>query len=130
VSKDGQSWQLPGGKPDTGEAPPQTAVRELYEETGVRLEDASSLIFFGYNDVIIVEEDGVENRFFQLRYYVKSASPSFELPLTTEGEDQLQVEEDKIMHVQAVDIAQAKELIPWLEKSSEYDAIEALQVLK
>jgi 8-oxo-dGTP pyrophosphatase MutT (NUDIX family) len=34
-------WQLPGGKVDVGETPIDAAVRELYEETGMRLSKVS-----------------------------------------------------------------------------------------
>jgi len=37
VSKDGEKWQLPGGKPEPGETLKETAVREVYEETGINL---------------------------------------------------------------------------------------------
>ena len=31
-------WTFPKGHPETGESPEQTAVRELFEETGLRIE--------------------------------------------------------------------------------------------
>ena len=32
------NWELPGGVSDAGEAPDETAMRELFEETGLRVE--------------------------------------------------------------------------------------------
>jgi putative (di)nucleoside polyphosphate hydrolase len=36
--KEGDTWQMPQGGIDGGEAPRQAALRELYEETGLRAE--------------------------------------------------------------------------------------------
>lgn len=33
-----RNWELPGGGSEPGEAPDQTATRELFEETGLRVE--------------------------------------------------------------------------------------------
>ena len=47
VSKKGEDWQFPGGKPEPGETAPQTAVRDAHEETGIDLHDQmGSLRFF------------------------------------------------------------------------------------
>lgn len=35
--KNSQRFQLPGGKPDAGESPLETAIREVREETGIEL---------------------------------------------------------------------------------------------
>jgi ADP-ribose pyrophosphatase len=39
--EDGYGWALPGGHADPGETPTQTAIRELAEETGLYLPDAT-----------------------------------------------------------------------------------------
>ena len=36
-------WALPGGRIDDGESPEETALRELHEEVGLRLDDAAVL---------------------------------------------------------------------------------------
>ncbi|GAA2386237.1 hypothetical protein GCM10010420_06180 [Streptomyces glaucosporus] len=41
-------WQIPGGNLDTGEDPHQTAVRETYEETGLRVEGPHPLLLVHY----------------------------------------------------------------------------------
>lgn len=41
-------WQFPGGNMDPGENPFQTAVRETYEETGLRIEGPRPLLLAHY----------------------------------------------------------------------------------
>lgn len=41
-------WQLPGGNMDPGEDPYRTAVRETYEETGLRIEGPRPLLLAHY----------------------------------------------------------------------------------
>lgn len=40
------SLEIPGGKVDPGETPEAAAVRECFEETGIRCSDAKHLIFY------------------------------------------------------------------------------------
>jgi len=126
VSKDGENWQLPGGKPDAGESFVETAVREMKEETGVSIDDiVSGLKFFGYYLVIKQEDDGSETKFLQIRFYLHADVASDILNLSAKGEDTVQVAEDQIMHVRAVTTNEAKNLIPWLAVSGEYKELEA-----
>jgi len=37
-----QNWEIPGGGGEPGESPVQTAVREVYEETGLRVRAVSA----------------------------------------------------------------------------------------
>ncbi|MTE19582.1 NUDIX domain-containing protein [Streptomyces sp. TRM43335] len=41
-------WQIPGGNLDEGEDPYQTAVRETYEETGLRVTEPGPLLLVHY----------------------------------------------------------------------------------
>lgn len=43
---DAMSWELPGGKIDSGEQPAQAAIRECFEETGVRCRNPQSLVVY------------------------------------------------------------------------------------
>ena len=38
VSKDGSKWQFPGGKPSPDESSIDTLIREVFEETGINIE--------------------------------------------------------------------------------------------
>jgi len=40
VQNHGGYWGFPKGQPENGETPEQTAVREAYEETGIRVSDS------------------------------------------------------------------------------------------
>ncbi len=54
-------WNIPGGQPEPGETYEQTVIREVYEETNVRVENPR---FIGYQEVF---EDGVLKA-YQLRF--------------------------------------------------------------
>ncbi len=41
-------WGMPGGKPAYGELPEEAALRETYEETGIKVEDVSKPIVIYY----------------------------------------------------------------------------------
>jgi 8-oxo-dGTP diphosphatase len=43
VKRDGNVWGLPSGSIDPGEDPKTAALRELFEETGIRVQDAQYL---------------------------------------------------------------------------------------
>ena len=53
------TFMLPGGKPEPGETPADTAVRECAEELGVSL-DAKMLTFWGEFRAAAANEAGVE----------------------------------------------------------------------
>lgn len=57
-------WETPGGGIDPGESERQAAVRELFEETGVRVTEPELLgpvmtrrVVHGYTDVVVSQED-------------------------------------------------------------------------
>jgi ADP-ribose pyrophosphatase len=43
---DRDSWEIPGGRVDAGETPDVAAVRECFEETGVRCHDLNPLVMY------------------------------------------------------------------------------------
>lgn len=61
-------WELPGGMIDPGEEPRHAAVRELREETGMRVEDLS---FVGYARFVL----GAERRQEYAALYTAEATP-------------------------------------------------------
>ena len=57
-------WVTPGGGMDPGESEPQTAVRELFEETGLVVAEADlqgpvarRVVVHGYSDQVLVQEE-------------------------------------------------------------------------
>lgn len=57
-------WETPGGGIDPGESELQAAVRELFEETGIRIAPTELLgpvmtrrVVHGYSDVVVSQED-------------------------------------------------------------------------
>ena len=127
VSKNGEDWQFPGGKPEPGETAPQTAVREAHEETGIDLHDQmGSLRFFGYR--IVTERDGDKAvaSYLQVRYRILMDFDKDKM--STTHEDTLQTADDTITFVENVTIAEACRRIPWLKDSDEFRAFRALRV--
>ena len=127
VSKNGEDWQFPGGKPEPGETAPQTAVREAHEETGIDLHDQmDSLRFFGYRVVTEINEGEEGTTYLQLRYQIKLDFD--ERILTAAHEDSFQTSEDAVLYVESVTIAEACRRIAWLDESDEFRAFRALRV--
>lgn len=42
----GPSWEIPGGKIETGESPESAATRECFEETGIKCNTLNNLVFY------------------------------------------------------------------------------------
>lgn len=120
VSKDNQTWQLPGGKPKENENSLETLQRELEEETSLNLRELKSIPkMFGYYVVTEIKANGqVVKKYLQLRYLVKLDQDSQSLKLTP-NENQNETGNDEIKFAQWYSISEAKQLVPWLADSSE-----------
>ncbi|MEI6581339.1 MAG: NUDIX hydrolase [bacterium] len=119
VSKDGNNWQLPGGKPDTNEPMVATACREMLEETGVNISDRiRDLDFFGYYKVRDLSTDS--HPFLQVRFALDMQGSNALNYFHTRNEDHNQQQSETIKHIRLVDGAEAVQLIPWLSSSGEY----------
>jgi 8-oxo-dGTP pyrophosphatase MutT (NUDIX family) len=121
VSKDGNKWQFPGGKPDTGESHLETLQREVYEETGINVEKLETKPrFFGYYVVDEVNEDSEEivNSFLQIRYKIQPQISSNDLTLEPQEIDT----EDYIKYADFLTIEEAEDLISWMRDSDELRA--------
>jgi ADP-ribose pyrophosphatase YjhB (NUDIX family) len=127
VSKDGEHWQLPGGKPSSGEGVLQAANREVREETGLDISD-NSLIFFG-EYTIDDPSPGTLPRYRQVRAYVRLQSEAATLALTTSKESLSQDDGDVVHHVRTVPLSEVGRYIKWLPYSEEYKALKRNKII-
>ncbi len=130
VSKDGHNWQLPGGKPEPGESTVETAVREVREETGLTLIPYDNdLQFFGYYVVSKTDENGGEQKFLQLRLWMKMTEHSGALQLSAREENRDQDESEQVRFAKVVSPVEATSPIPWLESSGECQRLMELGII-
>lgn len=71
-------WNIPGGKPEPGETYEEAAVREVYEESNVKIDH---LVMIGYQKVF---ENGVFKS-FQLRFLANVTAVDARQPDPDEG---------------------------------------------
>jgi 8-oxo-dGTP pyrophosphatase MutT (NUDIX family) len=128
VSKDGDKWQLPGGKPEKNESLIETAKREVDEETGIDISPyEDGLEFFGYYTVNEPEADPVT--YLQVRYLLSLTVSSDTLNLNAERENTHQASEDVIRFVGAVSINEVAAHIPWMPTVEEYRYLVNLRLI-
>lgn len=58
ASSGNNSWGLPGGGMDAGEKPKETGIREVREETSLRVADIDALEFANFTNDSFMEESG------------------------------------------------------------------------
>jgi len=119
VSKDGKHWQLPGGKPETGESVLETAVREVHEETGLDIGGlVQQISTFGY--YVVKEQTAVPPCYLQIRCLLGLTGTAASLPLRVDAEDGEQPSEDVIRYVRCIPKGELAQFIPWMPQSGEY----------
>ncbi len=120
VSKDGVNWQLPGGKPNVNETLKETAIREVFEETGLDIDkQASFLKVFGYYEVSELDEKSgaVKDRFIQVRMRLDfDCLP--EKFSTMEPEDI-----DHIKFIKKIKFNDIASFMPWMLEKQELGAV-------
>lgn len=120
VSKDGKSWQFPGGKPEENERLIDTLQREIHEETGLTF--ASLPVkppqFFGYYVVEELEDDVIVTTYLQVRFICEIQENSSGLILEPLENETIQDERDKIAIAQWIDFSSLPQYMPWLGDDS------------
>jgi 8-oxo-dGTP pyrophosphatase MutT (NUDIX family) len=129
VSKDGDKWQLPGGKPDAGESLTETGAREVAEETGIDISAyQDQMKCFGY--YIINEPAASPADYLQVRMLLKLPVHSDTLNLHADNERGQQPQEDMIRFVGAVGVREIAEYIPWMPEVDEYQFLVSNNVIE
>jgi ADP-ribose pyrophosphatase YjhB (NUDIX family) len=119
VSKDSDTWQLPGGKPEENESLAEVAIREVNEETGIDISPyVDTLEFFGYYS--INEPDSNPADYLQVRYLLNLPISSDMLALSTDHENAYQTSENIIRFTRAVSVHDITKFIPWMPTVEEY----------
>lgn len=77
VSKDGNDWTLPGGRPEAGDSPTDTLIREVLEEACATVTSST------YLGAQRVDDSATESTYYQLRYLahveLRAFEPKFEM---------------------------------------------------
>jgi 8-oxo-dGTP pyrophosphatase MutT (NUDIX family) len=117
VSKADEIWQLPGGKPAAGETHLQTALREVEEETGIRLAEIHHVCSrIGFNTVHDRQQD-ITYLQIRLRFVLDILAAELSLKITEPDADP---EDGKIKYVMTCPLDLVTRYIPWLEGSEEF----------
>ena len=128
VSKDGQHWQLPGGKPEPGETLVATAVREVNEETGLDIAPfQDGLECIGY--YVVKEPLTQPDAYLQVRMLLNLPIDSTDMDLTVKYEDLGQTDEDVIRKVGAIGIRDVGRYLPWMPGLGEYQDLSSRHLL-
>jgi len=124
VSKNGDRWQLPGGKPEQGELLKSALTREVYEETGIKIEDKSNNPkIFGYY-IVTGDPSSKNEAYLQLRYYVQMDR---KLNNLMPGIDS---DKEDIKYAKAVDVKELLRTIQWMANSGEYRTLVKVGVIE
>lgn len=116
VSKDNIKWQFPGGHPKEGETQLETIKRELYEETGLGLENLGSQPqHFGYYVVTTDQEE-----YLQLRYLLRAAKTSDSFVLSPKENPN---DAGPIISAKFVKLMDLPNHISWIKEAEEYKTV-------
>ena len=68
------TWAVPGGHLEIGESPKHAAMRELLEETGIKVPQEDFVLFAVTNDLFQNEQNILVNHYITLHYVVHDIS--------------------------------------------------------
>lgn len=76
-ARQGDLWEFPGGKIETGETPYQALCRELQEEVGIVVEQAAPLLIMDHD----YDDGGVRLHFWQVQRFSGQATAKEQQPM-------------------------------------------------
>ena len=122
VSKDGDTWQLPGGKPEADESLIDTAIREVGEETGLDIvKYRNELKMFGYYVINEPASDPID--YLQVRFILNLPVASSTLGLNVRHEDSHQARAEIVRSVESINIDEISIYIPWMPSTDEHSYV-------
>lgn len=132
VSKDGVSWQLPGGKPNSQESLDAALGREIQEETSLDIKQLElQPKLFGYYVVTLEEEsDNRKQRFLQLRYLCNLPEKFDRYTIQPNEADDTQPDSDKVNYVEFCDLKKLADKISWMPDSGEWQHLTSHNLIK
>lgn len=121
VTKNKNDWQIPGGHPKSTESFKETLIREVFEETGIKIKKhINRAKFFGYYLVDKINNKKIiAETLLQIRYILLLPQSSNQIVINIQ-ENLTDPEQSKIKYAKFVNDNQLTTTIPWMKNTEEY----------